>query len=185
MVPSGLLSDIYVATTAIDSGRRGFATRGKEQEGRIYYETGIAKALSAFAKAKDTADPETIIRAEYAFLSQELQFCDKADRDAQGSLTLAIQSFMDALSCLEAAEDAAGYKKLVDKAFPRIPKYRVEGFPKDAFHIACRAHKTRIRNVLRSPGIDAMEKNLLKQRRSNLAVAERSYTKKQEKAVTG
>jgi len=47
---------------------------------------------------------------------------------------------------------------------------RVDGLPKDAFHIACRAHKTRIRNVLRAPGIDTIEKNLLKQRRANLSV---------------
>jgi len=141
--------------------------------------------MAAFLEAKATADPETIVRAEYAFLSQELQFCDKADRDAQGSLALAIQSFMDALSCLEAVEDVVGYKKIAGKTYPNIPKYRVDGFPKDAFHIACRAHKTRIRNVLRSPGIDAIEKNLLKQRRANLSAAEKSYAKKQEKVMAG
>jgi len=182
---TGLLDRIYDATVFIGLGRKGIATRGKEHKGRISYEKGIAGAMAAFLEAKDTADPETIVRAEYAFLSQELQFCDKADRDAQGSLALAIQSFMDALSCLEAVEDATGYKCLVDKTFPNISKYRVDGFPKDAFHIACRAHKTRIRNVLRAPGIDTMEKNLLKQRRANLSVAEKSYMEKQEKAMTG
>jgi len=185
LVATGLLDDIYDATIDIGFGRRGIATRGEEQRGRILYEDGIAGAMAAFLEAKNTADPETIVRAEYAFLSQELHFCDKADRDAQGSLTLAIQSFTDALSCLELVEDTAGYKKFVDKAIPHIPKYRVDGFPKDAFHIACRAHKTRIRNVLRAPGIDTMEKNLLKQRRANLSVAEKSYMEKQEKAMTG
>jgi len=182
---TGLLDRIYEATVAIGLGRKGFATRGKEHRGRISYEKGIAGAMSAFLEAKDTADPETIVRAEYAFLSQELHFCDKADRDAHGSLALAIQGFTDALSCLEAVEDAAGYKGLVDKTYPHMPKYRVEGFPKDAFHIACRAHKTRIRNVLRLPGIDAIEKNLLKQRRANLSAAEKSYAKKQERAMAG
>jgi len=182
---TGLLDDIYIATIAIDFGRKGFATRGREQKGRISYEEGIAKALSAFLEAKASADPETIVRAELAFLLQELQFCDKADKDAQGSLTLAIQGFMDALSCLEAVEDAAGYRKIADKVIPSVPKYRIDGFPKDAFHIACIAHKMRIRNVLRTPGIDAIEKNLLKQRRANLSVAEKSYKKKQEKAMSG
>jgi len=185
LVATGLLDEIYAATTAIGFGRKGIATRGEEHEGRISYEKGIVKAMSAFLEAKATADPETIIRAEYAFLSQELQFCDKADKDAQGSLVLAIQGFTDVLSCLEAVEDVVGYKKIAGKAFPNIPKYRVDGFPKDAFHIACRAHKTRIRNVLRAPGIDTMEKNLLKQRRANLSVAEKSYIEKQKKAMTG
>jgi len=182
---AGLLGDVYAATIAIDYGRKGFATRGEEHEGRISYEKGITLAMSAFVEAKATADPGTIVRAEQTFLSQEFQFCDKEDRDAQSSLALAVQSFMDALSCLELVGDAAGYEKFVDKAIPHIPKYRVDGFPKDAFHIACIAHKTRIRNVLRSPGIDALEKNLLKQRRANLSVAEKSYTKKQEKAMSG
>jgi len=185
LVATGLLDDIYTATTAIGLGRKGIATRGKEHEGRISYEDGIDTAMSAFMEAKATADPETIIRAEYTFLTQEFQFCDKTDSDAQGSLTLAIQSFMDALSCLEVVEDADLYRKAVDKAIPHMPKYRVGDFPKDAFHIACRAHKTRIRNVLRSPGIDAMEKDLLKQRRANLSVAENSYIKKQERALPG
>jgi len=141
--------------------------------------------MSSFLEAKASADPETIIRTEYAFLTQELQFCDKTDKDAQGSLTLAIQGFMDALSCLGVVEDAALYKKAADKVIPSVPKYRIDGLPKDAFHIACRAHKTRIRNVLRSPGIDTIEKNLLKQRRANLSVAEKSYKKKQERAMSG
>jgi len=35
-----------------------------------------------------------------------------------------------------------------------------------------------------APGIDTIEKNLLKQRRANLSVAEKSYKKKQEKALS-
>ena len=185
MGATGLLDRIYNATVAIGFGRKGIATRGEEQQGRIYYENGIAMALSAFLEAKASADPEKIIRAEYAFLTQELHFCDKADRDAQGSLALAIRSFMDALSCLELVGDVAGYGKFADKLIPSDPKYRIDGLPKDAFHIACRAHKTRIRNGLRSPGIDTIEKNLLKQRRANLSVAENSYMKKQGKAMSG
>ena len=42
----GLVSNIYKAVVAIDFGRKGFATRGKEQEGRISFETGIAEALA-------------------------------------------------------------------------------------------------------------------------------------------
>ena len=39
---TGLLSRISEAAAAIDFGRKGFATRGKAEEGRISYETGIS-----------------------------------------------------------------------------------------------------------------------------------------------
>jgi hypothetical protein len=182
LVPTGLINSIYDAATAIDFGRKGFATRGKAEEGRISYEIGIAKALSAFEKAQMTADPETIILAEYTFLTQELQFCEKTDKDSLSSLTLAIQNFDDAFLALQAVEES-GYKT-VDKAFPHNHKYRVSGFPRDAFHIACIGHKTRLKNVLRSPGIDPIEKALLKQRFANLSAGQRGYVEQQKKALS-
>jgi len=65
LAKTGLLRSIADAALAIDSGRKGFATRGKEQEGRIFYEKGIAEAMSAFKEAQATADPQTIILVEY------------------------------------------------------------------------------------------------------------------------
>ena len=75
MDQAGLLSSIYDTATSIDFGRKGFAIKGKAGEGRISYEDGIAKTLIAFQEAQATADPETIILAEYTFLTQELEFC--------------------------------------------------------------------------------------------------------------
>jgi hypothetical protein len=86
----GFVSEIYEAVIGIDFGRKGFATRGKEQEGRISYEIGIAKAMAAFQEAQSTVDPQTIILAEYTFISQELQFCEKTDKDSLSSLTLVL-----------------------------------------------------------------------------------------------
>ena len=51
---TGLVIKIYDATIAIDFGRKGFATRGKAEEGRLSYEYGIALALSAFRDAQST-----------------------------------------------------------------------------------------------------------------------------------
>ena len=129
----GYVRSITQAAFAIDSGRKGFATRGKAEEGRIYYEKGIAEALAAFKEAQATADPHTIILVEYTFLSQELEFCEKSD--------------------------------------------------KESFHVACGSHKTRIQNILRAPGIDPIEKSLLKQRLINLPTAQNGYIEKQKKAL--
>jgi hypothetical protein len=178
---TGLLSNIYNAGLAIDFGRKGFVTRGKAEEGRISYELGIAQALSTFRDAQSTVDPQIIILVEYTFLSQELQFCEADDKDTFGSLTNAIQSFDDAFLALQAIEEPS--YTAVEKTTPHIGKYRVNGFPKDAYHIACIAHRTRLQNILRTPGLDPIEKSLLKQRFANLTTAQNGYIEKQRKML--
>jgi len=178
-----LANNIINAATSIDSGRKGFATRGKEQEGRISYENGIAQAMSAFKEAQTTADPETILLAEYTFITQELEFCDKTDKDSLGSLTVAIQSLDDAFLVLKIVEDKTLYQA-VENSFSHKSKYRFRGFPKDSYHVACGSLKTRLQNILRAPGIDAIEKSLLKQRFKNLSAGQGRYVEMQKKALT-
>jgi len=177
---TGLVDSINTSVLAIVFGRKGFATRGKAEEGRISYEKGIALAMTVFQEAQATADPQIIIIAEYTFLTQELEFCEKTDKDSLSSLTQAIQSFDDAFLALKAVEGL--HYEAIEQATPHNSKYRVSGFPKDAFHIACIGHKTRLQNVLRSPGIDPIEKALLKQRFVNLSAAQGGYIEKQKKA---
>jgi hypothetical protein len=97
----GLLNKLTANTIDIDIGRKGFATAGGEQAGRISYERGIAGALTAFQEAHTEADPQMFILAELVFLQQELQFCNESDTETQSSLTQAIQSFNDALRALK------------------------------------------------------------------------------------
>jgi hypothetical protein len=123
-----------------------------------------------------------MILAEYTFLSQELYFCEKTDKDSFNSLTQALQSFDDAFLVLEVVEDKTLYQA-VEKSHPHSKKYRVGGFPKDAFHIACGGHKTRLQNILRTPGLDPIEKALLKQRFINLSAAQGGYIEKQKSAL--
>jgi hypothetical protein len=182
LVRIGLIDSISEAAFGIDFGRKGFATRGKEHEGRISYEKGIALALAAFKEAQATADPQTLILAEYTFISQELQFCEKSDKDSITSLKKAIQSFEDAFLALKVVEDSAAYQS-TEQTYPHDKEYRVSGFPKDSFHIACGSHKTRIQNMLKTPGIDPIEKALLKQRLANLPAAQNGYIEKQKKAL--
>jgi len=181
LAKTGLLRSIADAALAIDAGRKGFATRGKEHEGRIFYERGIAEALSAFKEAQATADPQIIILVEYTFLIQELQFCEKTDKDSFNSLTKALQMFDDAFLALKAVEKS-GYKT-AEETYSHHKDYRVSGFPKDSFHIACISHKTRLQNMLRTPSIDPIEKALLKQRLANLPTAQGGYIEKQKKAL--
>ena len=184
MGATGLVDSINKAVLNIDLGRKGFATKGKAEEGRVFYEKGIAEALAAFKEAQATADPHTIILVEYTFLTQELQFCDGSDKDSFTSLTQAIQNFDDAFLALKAVENSTLYQG-AEITYPHHKDYRVKGgYPKDSFHFACGSHKTRIQNILRSPGIDPIEKALLKQRLANLPTAKNGYIEKQKKALT-
>jgi len=177
-----LANDIINAATSIDSGRKGFATRGKEQEGRIFYEDGIALAMSAFKEAQTTADPETILLAEYTFITQELEFCEKTDKDAINSLSRGIRFFDDAFLALETVQSS--HYDMVEKAIPHDSEYRLKGYPKDSFHIAIKGHKGRLQNILKTPGLDPIEKALHKQRLETIKAGQEGYLEMQKKALT-
>jgi hypothetical protein len=179
---TGLLNDVFASAYRIDDGRKGFAVPGKERQGRISYEDGIALALATFQEAQRSADPQTIIRVEMAFLNQELEFCADDDTDTRSSLTHALQSFWDALRSLEVVEDAAAYKS-AEKTYSTDPKKRVQGFPLDVFHQAYGSHSTRLHNILRAPGIEMLEKTMLKQRSASMKAAQYAYVEKQKKAL--
>jgi predicted RNase H-like nuclease (RuvC/YqgF family) len=139
--------------------------------------------MQAFQQAQKSADPQSLILAEYTFITQELQLTEKSDKHTIDSLTAAIQSFDDAFSALKVVENRSLYQG-TDKTIPHAKKYRVKGgYPKDAYHIAFESHKTRLQNILRTPGLDRIEKTLLEQRRSNLATAQQGYIEKQKKVL--
>jgi hypothetical protein len=178
----GLTLKISDAAINIDSGRKSFATKGKAEEGRVSYETGISEAMTAFKEAQTTADPETILLAEYTFITQELEFCEKTDKDAISSLSRAIRFFDDAFLALKAVKGL--HYEAVEQTFPHDGKYRVKGYPMDSFHIAIKGHKGRLLNILKTPGLDPIEKALLKQRLDTLAAGQEGYLEMQKKALT-
>jgi hypothetical protein len=181
--PTGLLRNIYEAALRIDSGRKGFAIIGKEREGRINYESGIALAMETFKEAQAAADPETILLAEYTFITQELQFCEKTDKESLSSLTQALQFFDEAFPVLKIVKDKTLYQA-VDKSLSHKREFRFKGFPKDAFHVAFGSHKARLQNILKTPGLDPIEKALSKQRLVNISTGQKKYVEMQGKALT-
>jgi hypothetical protein len=163
-------------------GRKGFATNGKEHEGRLFYEDGISGAAYCFKAAYDSADPETLILSDSTYSEQEFQFCDPADKDAKTSLATAIQQFDDALLCHEAVKNTIGYKT-ADKTYQHDKDHRIQGCPVDAFHQCCKSHITRLRNSLRTPGINMIEKAVMNQRIANMKAAQAAYLKLQMSAL--
>jgi hypothetical protein len=141
--------------------------------------------LETFREVNAIADTDldAVILAEYAFLGQELRLCDTSDMQTIASLTQAIQSFEDVFLSLEAVSNTNIYQG-AELTHPHHPKYRVKKMPKDAFHIGCISHRTRIGNILRTLGINQAEKELLIQRRANLTTAQYAYLEKQKAALT-
>ena len=158
----GLLREIYDSVANIDQGRVWLDTVGFEANGRASYRRGLEVAMSSFqsAQANAATDLELVILAEQTFITQELQFCDSSDTQAIASLEQAIKSFDDALRSLEVVSDPVLYSG-AEKTYPTGSNHRYKKMPKDAFHIACIAHRTRIGNILRAPGINIAEKQLL------------------------
>ena len=177
---TGLLDNIIQSEANIDRGRKWLDTDGMEREGRLSYRSGLSLAMDTFQAVSSLTqnDLELAILAEYTFIAQELQLCDPADAQATSSLRNALQSFDDAFLTLEAVADAVLYKG-AEMTHPHSAKYRIKDMPKDAFHIMCIAHRARINNILRSPGINLLEKNLLVQRLANITAAQTAYQEKQ------
>ena len=179
---TGYLSNIVLGVTNIDKGRKYLATDGLEHTGRLSYEDGISVTLDAFKNAEVHTNPQTMILLELVFLQQEFQFCDETDTITRSSLTQAIQSFEDALRNLKIVENSSLYQA-AEATYPTASKYRYHGFPRDAIHLACTAHRTRLQNSLRTPGLNMIEKAVLTQRAVNMTVIQTAYSEKQRKAL--
>ena len=83
---------------------------------------------------------------------------------------------------LKFVEDKTKYQ-IVENSIPHDEKYRVKGYPMDSFHIACKGHIGRLQNILKSPGIDPIEKALLNQRLDTIKAGQEGYTELQRKVL--
>jgi hypothetical protein len=138
--------------------------------------------LQDFTDAGSSKDCEAIAFAELTFMERDLAYCSDEDTDARVSLNKGIQDFTDALACLAVVKVSQDYQT-GSRLFPTYYKYRIDGCPWDAFQIACEANKVRLRNVLRSPGINMKEKTLLRQRLINMDIAKDAYLALQKAAL--
>jgi hypothetical protein len=183
---TGLQDSIVTGVMDIYRGREWLDTEGLESAGRVSYNNGLSLVLETFKEAQKIApaDLETPIITEKAYLTQELQFCASSDIKTRNSLVTAIQSFDDALRTLKIIAKPLQYKMAV-QILPTLPKLCHQGMPNDAFHIACDSHKTRLNNIVRSPGINLTEKALLEQRLSNIKIAQAEYYQIQKNIFKG
>jgi hypothetical protein len=179
----GWINRIGNSVEYIAAGRKGLAATGEAEDGLNSYYRGLGGAMSVFQEAVASADAEAMILVEHAFLTEEKRMCDPANKAVDGSLTAASDSLDDALRALKAVADVSLYRG-AELTYPRIGKYRVGDMPKDAFYIACIAHRTRLNNTLKTPGLNATEQGIYKQRVANMGIAQKVYIELQQKALT-
>ena len=79
-------------------------------------------------------------------------------------------------------EDGSLYRG-AEATYPTDDKYRYHGFPRDAVHLACAAHRTRLQNSLRVHGINLIEKAVTTQRIVNMTAIQAAYVEKQRMAL--
>ena len=179
---TGLLAKIVLGAININRGRQNLASDGFEHAGRLLYEDGIATAFGTFKRAQASADPRTMVLVELTFLQQELNYCHETDAFSRNSLLQAIQGFEDALRSLKTVENSVLYRG-AETTYPMLPKYRHRGLPRDAVHLACAAHKTRLQNSLRTVGVNMIEKAVLTQRAANMLAIQGAHAGNQRTAL--
>jgi hypothetical protein len=133
------------AVDTINEGRRGFATPGGAENGRINFEKGHALARQIFQEALASSDVELILLAEYFFVAKELAESEDDETEGRASAEAALQSFDDAFLVLKIVDDPVVYRG-VEIGFPHRGQWRYKGLPRDAFHVAYIAHKMRLKN---------------------------------------
>ncbi|MDR1787465.1 MAG: hypothetical protein LBR16_03335 [Treponema sp.] len=170
------------AVDSIAQGRLGMETEGEASKGVAVFAKGIAAAAELYTEVIASKDPELMILAEYTYMSEELKHAEAGESGAEASAAAAIQSFDDALLVLKTVENPAVYEG-AEQAFPHYGQWRCKGFPRDAFHVACIAHKTRIKNGLSRFGVNRRDRTLAELRIAMLNAAQDGYLEKQKKAL--
>jgi hypothetical protein len=171
------------AVEKIAAGRLGLEIDGSEHEGMVTFSQGTKIAALLYTEAMNSGDCELMIVAEYTYLGKELEYAEDNEGGAEASAAAAIQAFDDALLALKVVENKDLYKG-VDSAFPHRGKWRYNGYPNDAFHVACTSHITRIKNGLSRFGVNRRDRALAELRIAMFNASQAVYLAKQRKALS-
>jgi hypothetical protein len=94
-----------------------------------------------------------------------------------------MHDFDDAFNCLEIVKQPAVYQG-AEKTYPHKSRFRYKDMPCDAFHMAYRGHRTRVRNSLRRIGFDPDEQALMELRMRVFNTAQDVYLELQQAALS-
>lgn len=142
------------------------------------YQRALKHSCSLLKEIGQSADPETILKAEKATLLQELSTYANSS-EMKNSLSPALEQLQGASDTLELVQDHEAYAKA---AITYSAKRKQGGLPLDAFREFVKSHTARLTNRLKATS-SVPEKNLLRQRKENLKVANLKYMELQRAAL--
>jgi hypothetical protein len=184
MEKNSLLIDISYAVRLIEQGRRKHFVTGQAEEGLSDFKDGSAALHQTFTSALATKDLELILSAEYYFLEAGIEEGAPDEVFAKGSAEAGLEVIEDALLALKAVADSTMYKG-VDLAYPHHDKkkWRYKDMPKDAFHVFCASHKSRLQNGLTRFGVSQIGRELITLRFDTISAIEEIYCEMQRQAL--
>jgi hypothetical protein len=185
LAKNGSSIDIENAVTLIEEGRRLHFVEDTAVQGLKRFKEGNYLLKKAFLDAKATNDLEVILNAEYDFLAAEIAMGDPDETLAKGSAEAGIEVIEDALNALKALALGNAYKA-VDLAYPHHDKrsWRYKDMPKDAFHVFCASHKSRLQNGLKRYGVSTIDRDLITMRVDTISAIEEAYCAMQRQILS-
>ncbi len=143
----------------------------------LTFQEGLKDTLGIYKELAEAKNPEAILKAEQIALVQEKEFANSSEM--VNSIKPGLTQIEEARQSLELVQDSEAYQK-VASAFSG--KRKQGGLPLDGFREFIKSHQARLTNRLKSDGSHA-EKNLLRQRKKNLTIANEQYIGMQRKAL--
>jgi len=136
--------------------------------------------LSVLKEIGKTNDLDAIIKAESLTLQNERQKYGREDATVLPSLTAAAEDFSVITSAVKVVREPDAYKTAVATYHT---KKAVRGVIADGCHEALNSHIARLGNRMRAVGISIPEKNILRQRQTNMRTAKELYIGLQQEAL--
>lgn len=170
----GLL-DRYIAKIASDW--EAFDQKENTPEAKEY-QAGLHSTLKVLKDLGAARDPRLILLAEKVTLQQELATYANAP-EMINSIKPALQQIAEASATLQLVRDHNAYAQA---AVTYSSKRKQAGLPMDAFREFAKSHTARLTNRLKASS-SVSEKNILRQRKENLKVANQKYMLLQREAL--
>lgn len=178
MAKAGLISDLSLKLNASYQSH----SKSEETVERRLNKSDIIETSKIIRDIGVTKDIDIIVTAERVILRHEAQFYGADNPLALKSLNEAIRELDRASETLAVVQDKSLYQ-IANKTHSVKDKDRINGLPKDAFHVFSNSHKTRLSNRIRAIEVSVEERLLLKERHNNMQVAQKEYMELQAKAL--
>jgi hypothetical protein len=178
----GWIDRINRAVDSIARGRIKRTIKGQAEEGLEYFYDGLDNLIQIVREVTVLNDPLLMTLVEYTILAQEREGALPEEVQGRASFEEALREFDDAFRCIPLVDKPEIYKD-VEKSYPIRGKYRYQGMPLDAYHVAYISHKTRMNNNRRRIGIDHKELELQDCRDELYVAAQDCYRERQGLAL--